>query len=1465
MYKPIIKSLGMTAAALLAFVNASAAGSVPALKSARTTAVPEPTTVVGGIMTFNEEWGSTPEAGVYYIEVKPDGKITCQFKSEDMADVVSGLKKDNIMYTCEATSSYRYYYRQRNVSDWSTIGSRQEIDMEDVPADLTYDATLGKAYGSFWNENYGGFSFFGNFNLSTATWTSIDKAQRDERDIFALAADGKGTIYCLFGAYNYLATLDPTTGQVNRIKTTGFEIDTNWAEGRGSSMCYDAENDRLIATVAGNTGTRNNPKYVSVLYTINPHTGESVKVMDLPGNACFAGLYVVDNALDAEAPGEPTGLTVNLEGTATVGTVSFAMPTQTVGGAPLSNDNLTAIINLNGNETAIFNLKSGQKVTSPELTFVNGENTLRVTVADSERRGGSVSLTFNAGEDIPALVSDVKLAIVDGKALISWTAPTGGLNGGNINPDNLRYTIVRYPDATVVAQDAQGSSFTDPTITSALRTVWYTVAAHNSAGSSDAVESNHALVGGSMTVPFKEGFDNADDFALWTIENVNGGATWRYYSSDSEKAAEYQYDDEKLPADDWLISPPIRLESDKAYKLSYKWRVMLKAYPESFEIALGTSSNAASMTKPLARHAKVTNTGWQSADASLTVDSDGDYYIGIRCFSDGYMYILRVDDIEIVEIDNRVPAVIDDLQIIPGEQGARKATVKFTVPSKDNKGGELAEVTSATVSRNGKVIATLTDVAPGKAVSYEDTTVEADGMTSYAVSCANQTGSGVAAVAQAYIGVDAPGAVADLTISESDSHPLLSWKAPTYGVNGGWFDASAVTYRIVRSDGQVISEDCADTSFTDLTYTSPKTSQDAIWYLVTPYVGTTKGAYAQSELFLFGVPYSAPLTETFPKADMNYFPWITQSDNAVYYGWTLDEMGYNPSVSDQNGDRGLATFHSVGEPAGTVSYFYSPKVDISALANPTLSFYLYHAPGEGAETLDLEIAAGTDTFVPLEGATSIARTSAEGWTRYSYSLAPYKSADWIRIGFKGTGDAKADLYIDNVVIDSTVAVDLQLTALKAPATIAQGEQIKCSATVLNAGSDNVAAAQLKVTFGNALLPVALPALAAGAEATVEFEVEAAQPGLNELTATVEAEGDEVTANNSLSTSVNIVEARVNAPSNLAGTIDDNGTLTLSWNAPATDGTVTDDVESYRDWAINDIGLWTMWDGDYDITYMISNGLDYENATSPKAFQVCNAALLGIDIWDEGKPHSGDKMFMALCSYTYVNNDWLISPELNGKEQWISFYARSFTLQNTPAERMRVWYSTTDNDPANFTEITTSFVQLPGTWQEYRYFLPEGAKYFAINCVSDGAFAMFVDDISFNDLTVPTWELVKYEVYRDGEKIGETADTVYTQNDIDEGGNFSVKAIYDRGESPMSDSLLIAHSGLGFTAAANVAVEGHEGYVLVRNAAGSDYEIINPAGYAIARGTLTADAERINLASGVYIVRVADTTAKVIVR
>lgn len=1367
---------------------------------------PEPVSTVRGIMVYNDNWeGKTDQAGIYTIEVREGGAITCEHRASGMAATAAAVINNGTMYAVEVDLT-GYYYRQYNTSTWATVGSREEIDLVNVPSDLTFDSRTGKAYGGFYDEDYGGFSRFASFGLTDAEATDIPSSQRDERDFITIAAAPDGTIYALHGTFNYLKRFDTRTGNETKIGLTGIDCEVDLTHSIVSSMTYDSANDRLIAVVAHNAGTRKDPVHKSALYVIDPRTtwqdgnksmATVTKVMDMPGNSSFAGLHMVEAATPAAAPSAAKDIRVAFDTpTALTGKVLFTAPTLSAGGLNLSAP-LLAQVSVNGTVVATLgDITPGAEVSTDALTFPEGTSTVKVVMATAELRGDAAEKQIFAGEDIPGPVTDVALEITpEGWASLTWKAPTEGENGGNLNPATLTYTVRRAYDGTAMAINLSGTSFIDKNVDTGRRAVSYTVTATNPAGSSAAVESNKCLSTGALAVPYNEPFNSQDDFDLWTLVNTNPASTWALNTS--QKYAYYKYADDKTAADNWLISPAIRLEAGKAYMISYSWRANNKSYPESFAVHCGTAATPAAMGKPLAEHLKVVNTAFQTASAVVKPEVSGSYFVGIHAISDPFMYMLYVDDIKVEEIDNRVPAAVEDLTVTPAPQGELKATVSFTAPEKSTQGETLDALTEARITRRGteEPVKVFTDITPGQKLSFEDTGIAASGITGYTVTVSNLVGESVPVTAEAFVGVDAPGAPTDVHISEVNRHPHLEWTAPATGANGGWFDASALTYRIVRSDGKSVAEAATGTSFTDESITSPANSQDAYWYLITPYVGDTKGLYAQSETLLFGTPYPAPATEGFANADMAFYPWIAQSSTAINYSWTLDNMGYNPQAADQDGNRGLATFHSVGEPVGSQARFFSPKFSIKGLDNPTLSFWMYHTTTPGDETMEILIAPASDSF-ETTGVTLRRESDETGWVRHSISLADFADAEWVRVCFLGTGAAVEDVYIDNVSISSRGRFDVAITALKAPASVAAGIPVKATVTLTNTGTDAVADVRVAVAAaGKTLAETTVAALAPDTETSVLLTIPELSAGTVPLTATATLEGDATPADNTAETSVKVVNPVLQTVTGLQGSSAD-GKIVLNWNEPSARGAVTDDFESYKDFIIDGVGEWTMWDGDYDVTYMINNGVEYPNANARKAFQVLNANTLGINIWPQGTPHSGNKMMAALACNLYVNNDWLISPELNGAEQWISFHARSFSTQNLPAERMRVWYSTTDNDPANFTELTSDYVELPDEWVEYRYHLPEGARYFAINCVSDGAFAMFVDDAVFNDLTVPAWTLTGYDIYRDGEKIGHSATTDFTDDMPAAKGVYTVVPVFAEGEGAHSEKLEMTLSGLG---------------------------------------------------------------------
>lgn len=1444
-------------------VAAHALGGPAALRHApEALTPPEPATVLCGIMVNNDDWTDASQAGVYTIEVKPEGAIKCLHRSSDMANTAAALLHNGIMYTITAYyDEGKFYYNKYTPSDWSRK-SREEIDVQNVPSDLCFDPVTGQAYGAFYDQEYDGFSIISSFGLNDAESKELIGGY-DERDYHAFAATPTGTVYTIKSSLGYLHKVNVSNKNAEAPLTeavdggwgkTGLRPDCNLSKGTVCSMTYDEANDRLLAIIPQSEGYGANKVQWTSLVEINPHTAETKEIRRMPGNACFAGIYVMETVTDPMAPATATNLSVTSKADNPLeGTVSFSVPTTTFGGAQLT-EQVMAIVEINGVQSVHGYFTAGQAVEIP-AEFTEGDNSVKVILCTDLLRGEAAETTFFAGEDAPMGVSNARVDVDGGVATLNWTAPAGGANGGSIIPANITYTVTRMPDKKVIATGISETTATDSNLPRSMRSIYYTITAANSKGKSEAVESNRVTPAGTFSVPFTETFDSADDFLLWTVIDPNGGPRWAL----RDGQADYLNNPGLVEGDDWLISPPINLEEGKSYKLRYEYRTGGANKAENFEIKAGTSTNPEAMTVEVANHVGVTNTKYTAAEASFKATSTGKWHIGIHCYSPADRYELLIDNITVTEFDGRVPAQVSDLTITPSAPGALTVSVGFSIPTTDADGNELTSVTKAELYREDlsatSPLKTFTDITPGQKLTFDDSVSKA-GIYTYSVKVYNVAEAGVAASESVFIGEDKPAAPANLTVTEQNNHPVISWTAPAAGDNGGWYDPAKTTYSVYRGSTKV-GDNITGTSFTDNTYTIPTDRQDAITYIVISCYNGATSRGAQTDAIVVGAPYKAPVSESFPEANMNYYPWLAQSFMAPKYAWTLETSGVNPVVADSNGDRGLACFHAVGEKDGVVSYFYSPKFDISELTAPMLSFYMYHSPSiAGTGSMQLMLSVGGAEFAEVGEPILRAEGETDGWVRHTLDLSDYASAKDLRICFAGTGDTAANIFIDDIRIDNVVKHDAAVISLNAPARVATGQTFPIEIGVENVGIESLSGLTLTLKIGDETIAERTGLeLAEGASDLAVLNATLATEGSFKITAAIT--GDENEANNSSEVTVKAVAPVIAGVSGLEASVSGDNVI-LNWKEPKDKGAVTDDVESYNDWAIDNIGEWTMFDGEYAPTVYINHDLgEYPNATGRKAFQVCNASTLGIDIWEQGKTHSGNKMFMASASVGYVNNDWLISPRLNGGEQWISFFARSFTLDNIPAERMKVWYSMTDTDPVNFTALTPNYIELGETWQEYRFLVPEGTRYFAVNCVSDDAFAMFVDDLTFNDMSVPLWNLTGYEVICNGETIATVSEPTYTHTGGK--GKYTVRPVYAEGNGPLCDPVEVTVSSIAEIGESGISVSAGPGTIFVKGSKGAA-TVTNVGGLSFVTSEKT-----IPVPAGVYLVTVDGKTQKVVVR
>jgi hypothetical protein len=249
-----------------------------------------------------------------------------------------------------------------------------------------------------------------------------------------------------------------------------------------------------------------------------------------------------------------------------------------------------------------------------------------------------------------------------------------------------------------------------------------------------------AVVGDPVDeLPYENGFgEDAED--LGVIDANEDNSTWGITTDDN---ARYSYG--AGDADDWIVTPAIRLEAGVKYQFAIDTRAQSTKYPERIEVKLGTAPKASALTQEVIAPTDVDFTEWATLENNeVTVAEDGYYYFGIHAISDGDMYYLFVDNLVIDKAPvATAPAAITDLAVVSTRTNVPGAVVTFTAPTKAINGSALTSLTKIELLRDKNVVKTFEEVIPGNAITYtdmdEDLTI---GLHKYQVVAYNADGAG---------------------------------------------------------------------------------------------------------------------------------------------------------------------------------------------------------------------------------------------------------------------------------------------------------------------------------------------------------------------------------------------------------------------------------------------------------------------------------------------------------------------------------------------------------------------------------------------------------------------------------------------------------------------------------------------------------------------------------------------------
>lgn len=1078
------------------------------------------------------------------------------------------------------------------------------------------------------------------------------------------------------------------------------------------------------------------------------------------------------------------------------------------------------------------------------------------------------------GADMPSAPTDVTATYSNGQSVITWSAPTKGLHNGTFDETETKYDIIRLPDSVTVAHDITATTYTDNFTPSQLGAYTYEVTAKNSVGTGGSAKSNAVVAGNAVTPPYSQTFTDEASFSLLTMVDADGdGSTWSASAINKcahEPGAPFE------SSDDWLFTPRLALKSDRLYRLRFAVSAAFAAnYPYNVKAAIGTAPTEDAATQTVQESVRIALPDTTSLGGYFKVTGDGEYYVGVNVsgydIQDILLHYLYVDE----GPKFTAPDSVTSLKVTPGIRGMNIATLSFTAPSKTVGGDNLSSISSIKVYRGTTLIKTLTDVTPNGSYTVTDNAPAANTFNSYNIVAENAEGSGLAAEATAFIGTDTSLPPTNVKASLDPNNAgkvLLTWTAPVTGVNGGYIGAGNLSYGIQRAIGGSGTASVLQNTYAGTTYTDDIDNTGEQAYQIYGVAACNSRGYsdvATSNAIIKGAPYALPFAETFPNGSRKYF-WIaaTSSDNGnASWGFGNDY---------QTGDYYFQYSHSYR--AGDDAIITSGKIATDGAANPILEYSYWYRAEEGDDSLNVYlIKNGTDTVLVDDEPYTLYQNSKD-FEKVTVPLAQYIDANtkFIQVAFyvkTYSSDAMQSAAVKGITVRDQQDYDLMAQSLSVPQKAISGDTISITTSVRNYGSKTAGAYIVDLLESGKVIATQQAAdLKADSLRTFSFKVPVGT--LKDTLAfsfRVDYDADLVLANNGSESDTTAVTLPV-YPSPQSGSYTSNGSneVDLTWQVPEfSQFTVpaTDGAEDYASFAIDGLGGWTARDRDGNSTrsdiQVDWNDVNYTHKGEPMAWIVMNPTEAGAPLtnWmDEPtgwQPVSGKQYFASISNTTGTNDDWLISPELNGDAQTVSFYQHGYYGM----EQYEVLYSTTDTAAASFTSLGVQ--QSASSWTKVSFDLPEGTKYFAIrNLGAEYSQYFFVDDIEFRPQSNKgVLRLNKYNVYRDGDKIGETEATAHTyaDNDVPNGNHvYQVTAVYNLGES--SAATIEASTTSGIT---DIQVDNATNLLDGSRLTSSEpVDVYSIDGKRLFHGTAI---DGITLPAGTYIIRTATQTAKVIVR
>lgn len=1332
-------------------------------------------TELWGVVIFSKKWedeGNYDYYGLYSFNSATPSVLTSMVSNSAMDASCGGVIVDGVFYMAYKDYSNRPILTSWNTDTWEAINDNELLpDLSLIATETATDYKTGKVYGEFYNAQ-GTALEWGIVDYPSRTRTTIAPAT----NIYAaLGITSDGILYGIASDGN-LYCINKDTGEETLVGSTGI----SFADDEGDFIAQGGEIDQRTNTFYW---ACYDYEPSSALYTVDLTTGKATKIGDFDGNAQITGITIPPLQAPTGAPDKATDLVLNFPEGQLTGTVSFTIPSTTYGGNPLEGSiNYTATI---GEQNFTGSAFSGQEV-SIEVTLEKaGMTDAYVVLSNSEGTSPSNKISAWLGPDVPEVCPVVIMSIdsLQKRANVCWSCPTRGLHNGYLG--TLTYDVYRNiaGKKLLIAEGVIDSCYVDSLSQTHLTTLSYSIVADNNGVKSNEKETAEAIIGSAYDVPYFEDFSNASVAKLYTVVNANhdgsyyNPSTWEYYQRD--KCFRYSYN-RYNDADDWLITPPIRLLAGKSYKFSLSAHSYNAQTTESFEVKLGRRATAEAMALSVIDTTEVASPYYTKySNGKLSVAEDGDYCFGIHCVSEKNKYYLYVDSVCIEENTTlEAPDAVTELSVTPASQGTLEATISFTAPMRLQNGNALKVLSHIDILRGGNVVHTFEHPQPGEGLSFKDRLVES-GFANYAVVPYSDGLVGQRSNISCYVGLDIPKAPTNPIVEDNLTSIKLLWQpVDTVGTNGGYVSPSDVTYTVYNASSGREEATTADTSCELLLNTNEGQAGFAI------YDVSASNSLGTSNYLRFvqvtGKPSSLPYYESFAGGTNSNRLWVSNSGTATFQ---------IVKSSSSDGDGGSAIYQNASK--GDRGWLNTRRINLDGTNNPTLSFdYLQ------SKDVTLEVYVQTHDGI-LHKLSTPDMEKEGGWLREKVELTDYMGEPYIIVRFLSIAKAdNATTGIDRISIRSVSGHDLKAT-LEAPVNAIRGNSAKIGVRVENIGKYDVNhfVVRLNVDGQEVGAQNNSSTLASDEVATYTFMLPISpmeRRNVLRLSANIDFDADMNKADNIAEALVNVHTSALPAPRNLS--IECIGeTSVLTWEKPQTEVVqVTEDFESYEPWTVDGFGSWSAIDGDRGMASPLWSDTPYPHQGETFAYMVFNPNHLIPGFTDklpDWAAASGEQYLASIYSNNGTEqlnaNDWLISPRLSGSKQTVSLQAKNMNLEIDGKtykyhETFEFLYSKEGNDTASFKHrVGTVCSVLNNCWSDFTFELPDSARYFAIHRITDKstAYILMLDNIIY---TTGCDAPVGYNIYMDNVKLGHSNNQKYELSIASGVNSFAVTAVYPDG-------------------------------------------------------------------------------------